>query len=257
MQLSSSLYTPTINPFVANEYLVQPEHPEHGQHVRNRGTDANRFVNGNDARLGRKRAVAEQVWRPAHSEPYALGENFHHIQAATSLVQYPAYTNNTITDRSSPHSTVNTRHGFPMSAQNPSMTSQNTFTYPSLDNMDQIHNAQPYLVDQERNFDQMPEAHQFEQHQEPPSYPSPTLAASANPYNSQQIPEEIPEQRMDGLPSVEPKSEADAPSPEGGRSKAIPKPDRQVTKDANGRFYCNWPGCTEEVKDFGRKCEWK
>lgn len=53
---------------------------------------------------------------------------------------------------------------------------------------------------------------------------------------------------------METKSESDAASP--GRSKPVPKPDREVTKNMAGRFYCNWPGCTEETKEFGRKCEW-
>ncbi len=41
------------------------------------------------------------------------------------------------------------------------------------------------------------------------------------------------------------------------RSKAIPKPDREVTKNGDGKYVCTWPGCTEDVKQFGRKCEWK
>lgn len=41
------------------------------------------------------------------------------------------------------------------------------------------------------------------------------------------------------------------------RIKAIPKPDREVTRNLEGKFICTWPGCTEESKEFGRKCEWK
>lgn len=41
------------------------------------------------------------------------------------------------------------------------------------------------------------------------------------------------------------------------RIKAIPKPDREVTRNLEGKFICTWPGCTEEAKEFGRKCEWK
>ncbi|PQE25502.1 c2h2 transcription factor protein [Rutstroemia sp. NJR-2017a BBW] len=89
-----------------------------------------------------------------------------------------------------------------------------------------------------------------------PRYPSPPPPLSENPYTAQPMtaPEEHPiiEPQME-LPEI-PKDEEDAPSP--GRSKPVPKPDREVTKDANGRFYCAWPGCTEEVRDFGRKCEW-
>lgn len=41
------------------------------------------------------------------------------------------------------------------------------------------------------------------------------------------------------------------------RIKAIPKPDREVTRNLEGKFICTWPGCTEEAKEFGRRCEWK
>jgi len=41
------------------------------------------------------------------------------------------------------------------------------------------------------------------------------------------------------------------------RIKAIPKPDREVTKNPEGKFVCIWPGCSEEIREFGRKCEWK
>jgi hypothetical protein len=54
--------------------------------------------------------------------------------------------------------------------------------------------------------------------------------------------------------ALDPKNEP--PTEEPGRSKAVPKPDRPVMKDDNGRYVCNWPGCDEAVKDFGRKCEW-
>lgn len=50
------------------------------------------------------------------------------------------------------------------------------------------------------------------------------------------------------------KEESDPPSP--GRSKPIPKPDREVTKGDDGRFVCTWTGCTEDTKSFNRKCEW-
>ncbi|CRK38442.1 Cell wall transcription factor ACE2 like protein [Verticillium longisporum] len=40
------------------------------------------------------------------------------------------------------------------------------------------------------------------------------------------------------------------------RSKCIPKPDREVHKQADGKFYCTFPGCTEDTQVFGRKCEW-
>ncbi|KAI1805161.1 hypothetical protein F4811DRAFT_235659 [Daldinia bambusicola] len=34
------------------------------------------------------------------------------------------------------------------------------------------------------------------------------------------------------------------------------KPNRVATKNRDGKFVCSFPGCTDEVKVFGRKCEW-
>lgn len=94
----------------------------------------------------------------------------------------------------------------------------------------------------------------FKPHDEP-HYPSPPPAMSENPYTTHTQPmTETPDHTSLELPEL-PKDEEEAPSP--GRSKPVPKPDREITKDINGRFYCNWPGCTEEVKDFNRKCEWR
>ncbi|KAL2017595.1 hypothetical protein VTK56DRAFT_1968 [Thermocarpiscus australiensis] len=56
-------------------------------------------------------------------------------------------------------------------------------------------------------------------------------------------------------PTSAPKEESPtATTPQ--RIKAIPKPDREVTRNLEGKFVCTWPGCTEEPKEFNRKCEW-
>lgn len=87
-----------------------------------------------------------------------------------------------------------------------------------------------------------------------PRYPSPPPPLNENPYNTQQvITTPLVDDRLD-LSELQ-KEDSDYQSP--GRSKPIPKPHRSVTKDSNGRFYCTWPGCTEEIRDFGRKCEWR
>lgn len=41
------------------------------------------------------------------------------------------------------------------------------------------------------------------------------------------------------------------------RLKSVPKPDREVTRNLEGKFICTWPGCTEEAKEFSRRCEWR
>jgi hypothetical protein len=43
----------------------------------------------------------------------------------------------------------------------------------------------------------------------------------------------------------------------GGRIKPIPKPERNVVKNARGYWECTWPNCNEDTKEFSRKCEFK
>ncbi|KAK3684736.1 hypothetical protein B0T22DRAFT_481772 [Podospora appendiculata] len=57
-----------------------------------------------------------------------------------------------------------------------------------------------------------------------------------------------------GAPSPAKEDSPTASTPQ--RIKAIPKPDREITKNAEGKYVCSWQGCTEDVREFGRKCEW-
>ena len=52
------------------------------------------------------------------------------------------------------------------------------------------------------------------------------------------------------------------PSPEGpsspsGRIKAVLKPNREIAKQADGKFHCPLGDCKEDIRAFSRKCEWK
>ncbi|KAI5923089.1 hypothetical protein F4810DRAFT_223564 [Camillea tinctor] len=40
------------------------------------------------------------------------------------------------------------------------------------------------------------------------------------------------------------------------RMKPIPKPDRIAQKNRDGKYCCTWPNCTDEIREFTRKCEW-
>ncbi|KAK0635159.1 hypothetical protein B0T17DRAFT_32739 [Bombardia bombarda] len=62
--------------------------------------------------------------------------------------------------------------------------------------------------------------------------------------------------RLDlGVPPSPPKEDSPAATtPQ--RIKAIPKPDREVTKNTEGKFICLWSGCNEDIRVFSRKCEW-
>jgi len=108
----------------------------------------------------------------------------------------------------------------------------------------------------ESNYPTMMHEHQEqeEMQHEHARYPSPPPPLSENPYNPHQTLESPTEDVMENITSLASHHESDAPSP--GRSKPIPKPDREVTKGEDGRYVCTWVGCTEETRDFGRKCEW-
>ncbi|KAK8073574.1 transcriptional regulator CBF1 [Apiospora phragmitis] len=58
------------------------------------------------------------------------------------------------------------------------------------------------------------------------------------------------------LPGPKSDSAQPADTPAAQRTKAIPKPDREAVKNVNGKYVCSFQDCTEDVKEFGRKCEW-
>lgn len=137
-----------------------------------------------------------------------------------------------------------------------SMSSPRGFSYPPLDG-NMIGDARPYNIPPERDST-MADHHEYEQldfqQNQQSHYPDPDPALPNDPYNAQQQDDPTSDDRLD-LPTDGAKIESEAQSP--NRTKAVQKPEREVTKDANGRYYCNWPNCTEEVKDFGRRCEWR
>ncbi|KAM7196502.1 hypothetical protein V8F20_006976 [Naviculisporaceae sp. PSN 640] len=65
---------------------------------------------------------------------------------------------------------------------------------------------------------------------------------------------QLDQSRLEELASPPKEDSPTATTPQ--RIKPIPKPDRQVLKNAEGKYVCSWPGCTEETREFGRKCEW-
>lgn len=154
-------------------------------------------------------------------------------------------------------------------ANNNSRQQLNNYATPTTSPYNDLHlvaNEMNALYETTRPFDQVRDFHQGQlqehEHIDEPRYPSPPPPIGNNPYvqqpqqqnqqNQQQQQTATPESRGEG--HVEPKSESDAPSP--GRSKPIIKPERPVTKNAQGLFECDWPGCTEEMRLFARKCEW-
>lgn len=41
------------------------------------------------------------------------------------------------------------------------------------------------------------------------------------------------------------------------RVKPNPKPEREIVKNAEGKYICTWPECPDGTKAFQRKCEWR
>ncbi|KFH45031.1 hypothetical protein ACRE_041410 [Hapsidospora chrysogenum ATCC 11550] len=66
------------------------------------------------------------------------------------------------------------------------------------------------------------------------------------PVQPPQVPDQLPESK-DTSPSAE-----SPPS----RAKGMSKPERDVVKQADGKFHCPLADCKEEVRAFSRKCEW-
>lgn len=126
------------------------------------------------------------------------------------------------------------------------------FEYPDSAMSLSYETAQQFMTDASYPRMHDPQEQEEIQH-EHPRYPSPPMpSADMNSYNHQGL-DTAQEDAIENLPQLQ-GNDTDAPSP--GRSKPIPKPDREVTKGENGRYVCTWVGCTEEVRDFGRKCEW-
>lgn len=85
--------------------------------------------------------------------------------------------------------------------------------------------------------------------------PAPTLMPSPEPHHGLVLSSPTPQPTSLPTAMPTPKDDTELRTPQ--RIKSIPKPDREVIKNEHGKYCCDWPECTEEVKEFNRKCEWK
>ncbi len=46
-------------------------------------------------------------------------------------------------------------------------------------------------------------------------------------------------------------------NPMRGGMKGVLKPEREATRNAEGKYICIYPSCGEEIRVFTRRCEWK
>ncbi len=53
------------------------------------------------------------------------------------------------------------------------------------------------------------------------------------------------------------KEESPGGTPTPIRNKTVQKPEREITKNSEGKFVCAYADCTDEIKEWTRKCEWK
>lgn len=164
-----------------------------------------------------------------------------------------------------------------MSSVISTMPQQQEYSYPPLEDMGMQDSVQPYNLSEHRPFSHMvaddrsyepDQQHQHQHHdsmpQAPPRYPSPP--PNGDPYGAPGMhahTAQLVTELQNAMGGIEDHEDHDDGTKDGthepespGRSKPVPKPDRPITKDANGRFFCDWPSCNELVKDFGRKCEW-
>lgn len=84
-----------------------------------------------------------------------------------------------------------------------------------------------------------------------PAFPSP-VQAPAQPNLEAHI--ESPPMPITTPTQVSPGRED---SPSSARGRVIPKPNRDVIKQADGKFHCPLDDCKEDLRSFSRKCEWK
>ncbi|KAI1425011.1 hypothetical protein F5Y12DRAFT_398102 [Xylaria sp. FL1777] len=84
----------------------------------------------------------------------------------------------------------------------------------------------------------------------------PTLIPSSSPTPSvSSLAPTTPPNRYLSPPTV-PDTKSGAPRTIQPRMKPIPKPQRQVVKNREGKFICTWHDCNAAIKEFSRKCEW-
>ena len=85
----------------------------------------------------------------------------------------------------------------------------------------------------------------------------PTLIPSSSPTPSaSSLAPTTPPNRYSS-PLVAPDGKGGTPKGAQARMKPIPKPQRQVVKNRDGKFICTWNNCNAPIKEFLRKCEWK
>ncbi|KAI0903008.1 hypothetical protein F4824DRAFT_473923 [Ustulina deusta] len=84
----------------------------------------------------------------------------------------------------------------------------------------------------------------------------PTLVPSSSPTPSaSSLAPATPPNRYSSPPAV-PDTKGGAPKNTQPRMKPIPKPQRQIVKNRDGKFICTWHDCAAATKEFSRKCEW-
>ncbi|KAJ3560879.1 hypothetical protein NPX13_g9152 [Xylaria arbuscula] len=84
----------------------------------------------------------------------------------------------------------------------------------------------------------------------------PTLIASSSPTPStSSLAPTTPPNHYSSPPAAS-DGKSGTPKTAQPRMKPIPKPQRQVVKNCDGKFICTWDGCNAPIKEFSRRCEW-
>lgn len=140
-------------------------------------------------------------------------------------------------------------------------------SYPNIgddDNNDREHNSEDHFPDADglANFNPPPAMLEEERALIRDESPAPEAPLDL-PVAKQVTPPSMVEVEKPAAKTATPlQTHSKSPTPpltSSGRMKAmaIPKPEREISKQADGKFYCSFVGCTEEKQVFSRKCEWR
>ncbi|KAJ1326608.1 zinc finger protein 143/76 [Microdochium nivale] len=105
---------------------------------------------------------------------------------------------------------------------------------------------------QSGRFSPLQDMHDLEAYNDEPTLLDPSSPPPSIPFLGPPTPEDA----LPTPPSMPKSRTGSSGSPVPSRMKPIPKPDREVMKSRDGKYRCTTAGCSDEIREFSRKCEW-
>lgn len=106
---------------------------------------------------------------------------------------------------------------------------------------------------QSGRFSPLQDMHDLEAYNDEPTLLDPSSPPPSIPFLGPPTPEDA----LPTPPSMPKSRTGSSGSPVPSRMKPIPKPDREVMKSRDGKYRCTTAGCSDEIREFSRKCEWR